>query len=102
MDHNEQAETDLCFHEHRDESQFAMGLKEAPGGTRIEKLRAVVTSGSVMLVEGQPVDLFSANHAVQVHDLLGPENQVKLMGGTVLRTIEVAFRTVERARRRRP
>lgn len=98
MDRNEQAEADLCHHDHRDESQFAMGLKEAPGETRIGKLRAIVAAGSLMLVEGQPVDLFSANFTVQVHDLLKPENQVKLMEGTVLRTIEIAFKTVERAR----
>jgi hypothetical protein len=101
MDRNEQAESDLCYHDHRDESQFAMGLREAPGDTRIEKLRAVVAAGSVMTVEGQPVDLFSANFTVQVHDLLKPENQVKLMRGTVLRTIEVAFKTVERSRARK-
>jgi len=98
MDRNEQAETDLCYHDHRDESQFAMGLKEAPGETRIEKFRAIVAAGSVMLVEGQPVDLFSANHTVQVYDLLGDANKPKLMEGTVLRTINVAFKVVERAR----
>jgi hypothetical protein len=98
MDHLEESETILCYHDHRDESQFALSLREAPGETRIEKMRAIVSAGSIMEVEGQPVDLFSANFVVQVHDLLRPENQVKLMRGTVLRTIDVAFKTVERAR----
>lgn len=100
MNRNEQAETDLCYHDHRDESQFAMGLKEAPGETRIEKLRAIVTSGSIMLVEDQPVDLFSANCTIQVHDLLKPENQVKLMSPSrsVLWTLKTAMATAAKAK----
>ncbi len=100
MDRNEQAESDNCYHDHREETGILRGLREAPGETRIEKMRAIVSAGSIMEVEGQPVDLFSANFVVQVHNLLGSENQVKLMRGTVLRTVNVAFKTVERAKSR--
>ncbi len=100
MDRNEENESYHSYHDHREESNTLATVREAPGETRIEKLRAIVAAGSLMLVEGQPVDLFSANFTVQVHDLLRPENQVKLMRGTVLRTIEVAFKAVERAKRK--
>ncbi len=96
----EDAESFHSFHDHREETDVLASLREAPGDTRIEKLRAIVASGSLMLVEGQPVDLFSANYVVQVHDLLRPENRAKLMQGTVLRTVGVAFRVAERAKRR--
>lgn len=100
MDRSEENESYHSYHDHREESSVLDSLREAPGDSRVEKLRAIVAAGSMMTVEGQPVDLFSANFTVQVHDLLKPENQVKLMQGTVLRTIEVAFKTVERAKRR--
>lgn len=72
---------------------------EAPGVTRIEKFRAVVSKKSCMTIEGQPVDLFSANVVVQIHDALKPENRDRLMGRkTVLSVVNTAFATLERAR----
>ncbi len=101
MNKNEQGESDNCYHDHREESDIIGSLREAPGDTRVEKLRSIVKAGSIMLVEGQPVDLFSANFTVQVHDALKPENGVKLMTGrSVLKTIDIAFKTVERTRQK--
>lgn len=94
----EDAESFHSYHDHREETNILSSLPEAPGDTRIEKLRSIVAAKSIMLVEGQPVDLFSANLTVQVYDLLGEANKPKLMKGSVLRTINIAFRTVERAR----
>jgi hypothetical protein len=96
---NEEGETILCYHDHREETGIVEGLPEAPGETRLEKLRAIVAEKSMMGVEGQPVDLFSANLTVQVHDLLRPENQAKLMTTkNVAWTIGVCFKLVEKAK----
>lgn len=100
MDRAEESETILCPHDHREESGVVDCLKEAPGETRIEKMRSIVSAKSMMLVEGQPVDLFSANLTTQVYDLLGEGNKPKLMQGTVLRTVNIALKVVERARAR--
>ncbi len=93
MNRNEQAESDNYHHSHREESSIIGSLREAPGDARVEKLRSIVKAGSLMLVEGQLVDLFSANVAVQVHDALKPENRDKLMNKdkSVMWTLKTAL-----------
>jgi hypothetical protein len=50
-------------HEDSEQDRGSFDPAEAPGRTRIEKFRAIVEARSVMMVEGQPVDLFSGQPA---------------------------------------
>jgi hypothetical protein len=72
--------------------------REAPGYSRIEKLRAIVEAKSFMEIEGVPVDMQSANVVVQVHDALRPENQASLMArSTITSIIDIAWKVAAAA-----
>lgn len=72
--------------------------REAPGYSRIEKLRAIVEAKSFMEIEGVPVDMQSANVVVQVHDALNEENQATLMArSTITSVIDIAWKVAARA-----
>ncbi len=97
---NEEDESVLSF-DYLEDSRAASDVPEAPGDTRIEKLRAIVAARSAMCVEGQPVDLFSANHTVQVYEALSESRREGFIRmGSVLDVITLGFRVVERARKK--
>lgn len=87
-------------HEDSEQDRGSFDPAEAPGRTRIEKFRAVVRARSVMCVEGQPVDLFSASTVVAVYDALSkPDNRHTLMSPpSILRVIDMAMRVVAKTR----
>lgn len=75
--------------------------REAPGYSRIEKLRAIVEAKSFMEIEGVPVDMQSANVVVQVYDRLNEANRAALMNRpTITSVIDVAWRVVARSSKR--
>jgi hypothetical protein len=75
--------------------------REAPGLSRIEKLRAIVEAKSFMEIEGVPVDMQSANVVVQVHDALSEENRATLMNrATISGVIDIAWKVAARASKR--
>ena len=75
--------------------------REAPGLSRIEKLRAIVEAKSFMEIEGVPVDMQSANVVVQVYDALKPENQATLMNrATISGVIDIAWKVAAKASKR--
>lgn len=90
------------LHEEPEHDRRSFDPGEAPGKTRIEKFRAIVKDRSVMCIEGQPVDLFSASTVVAVYDALTkPENRHTLMSPiSILRVIDIALRVSSRARTR--
>lgn len=70
-------------------------LQEAVADTKIGKFRAIVASKACALVEGYPVDLFSAHVIVTVHDNLSPHNQARFMAEpNILRIAQIAYRLV--------
>lgn len=71
--------------------------REAPGYSRIEKLRAIVEAKSFMEIEGVPVDMQSANVVVQVYDRLNEENQTKFMNRpTITNIIDIAWKVMSK------
>lgn len=75
--------------------------REAPGLSRIEKLRAIVEAKSFMEIEGVPVDMQSANVVVQVYDALSEENRATLMNrATISGVIDIAWKVAARASKR--
>lgn len=95
---NEEDESVLSF-DYLEDSRAASDLPEAPGDTRIEKLRAIVVARSAKCVEGQPVDLFSANHTVQIYEAISESRRDGFMHmGSVLDVITLGFRVAERCR----
>jgi hypothetical protein len=75
--------------------------REAPGYSRIEKLRAIVEAKSFMEIEGVPVDMQSANVVVQVYDALNEENRATLMArSTITSVIDIAWKVAARASKR--
>ena len=68
--------------------------EEAPGETRIEKLRWIVEHHSFRKVEGQVIDAQTANALVTVHDALSPENQAKFGDVPLLRLVDFAWKRV--------
>lgn len=90
-------------HEDRELERAEFDPAEAPGRNRIEKFRAIVRARSVMTIEGQPVDIFSASTVVAVYDALSkPESRHTLMGFLdVRKVVDTALKVTARSQRRR-
>jgi len=98
----EQAERDAVpnFDE---EVQDVDDIPEAPGKNRIEKFRAIVRERSIMCIEGQPVDLFSASNVVALYDALSkPESRHMLMSFLDIRkVVDITFKTLKRSQEKK-
>lgn len=98
---NEESEEIECGADQGLQLQTIDLCREAPGYSRIEKLRAIVEAKSFMEIEGVPVDIQSANVVVQVYDALNEENRAALMNRkTILGVIDIAWKVVARASKR--
>lgn len=63
---------------------------------RIAAFRQIVASASYAKIDGYAVDLFSANHVVQVYDALNPANQQKYAAMDAKRMVVVAFQLTKK------
>ena len=98
---NEESEEIECGADQDLQLQTIDLCREAPGYSRIEKLRAIVEAKSFMEIEGVPVDMQSANVVVQVYDRLNEANRAALMNRpTITSVIDVAWRVVARSSKR--
>lgn len=98
---NEESEEIECGADQGLQLQTIDLCREAPGYSRIEKLRAIVEAKSFMEIEGVPVDMQSANVVVQVYDALKPENQATLMNrATISGVIDIAWKVAAKASKR--
>lgn len=81
------------------ERKLARGIRKAPGEDVIAKLRAIVAEHAMMDVDGQIVDVQSANVVLTVHDSLTQEEaRKKLSSYPVLKMIKFSFQVLDRVR----
>lgn len=94
---NEENEEFECGADQNLQLQTIDLCREAPGYSRIEKLRAIVEAKTFMEIEGVPVDMQSANVVVQVHDRLNEQNQAALMARkTITSVIDIAWKVASK------
>ena len=65
------------------------------GLERIQALRGIVKRCQYAKIDGQMIDLFSANAIVQIYDALSLENQVKYRNMTAPKMAHIAFKLMK-------
>lgn len=80
-----------------EERAILAGVRRAPGGDRVEKMRAIVEAHAMMEIDGTVVDVQSAHAVVTVYDALTQEtNKIKFMNMPVEKMVAVAWKLVSR------
>lgn len=88
--------SDEDLHEER---RLSYDVRLADGATVIDKLRQIVADHAMMDVDGQIVDVQSANVVITIYDALQKEeSRQKLASYPVLKMIRTAFRVLDRVR----
>ena len=79
---------------HEERSVLAR-VRQAPGGDRVEQMRAIVADRAMMKIDGVIVDVQSAHACVTVYDALTQEqNKMKFMAMPVRKMIATAWKLV--------
>lgn len=88
--------TDGEIHE---EKRLSYDVRRASGKDTIEKLRQIVAEHAMMDVDGQIVDVQSANVAITIYDgLTREDSRQKMAAYPVLKMIRVAFQVLDKVR----
>lgn len=87
--------TDEIEQSHRDDLARTVRATPKPQGTRIEKIRSVVSSGQASRVEGLFLDITTANMLINIHDALSPANQVTFVALPLRKMVQVGWKLVK-------
>lgn len=85
---------DALFTEAADGLNEGNGVED--GGSVIDQMRQIVKEKQARKIQGKMVDLFTANHVVQVYDALNDANKKKLESLPLLKMVDLVWKLVKK------